>query len=151
LVAENGQGAVAGRAIRHPFGLQQIFAGHAEMFVARAGGDDDRLRFDLFAVHREREGTFGKIHRLNRAEAGARAEPFGLFLHPRHQCVAVHAFGKAGEVFHDAGGGEQTAGLAAGEDKRRQIGARGVKRRRPACASRTDDDDFPHRRAKGSA
>ena len=50
-----------------------------------------------------------------------RAETFGLLLHPRHQFIAVHAFGKAGEIFHDAGGGEQAAGLAAGEDKRRKL------------------------------
>ena len=79
------------------------------------------------------------------AEAGPRAETFGLFLHPRHQFVAVHAFGKAGIIFDDAGGGEQAAGLFAGEHERLEIGARGVKRRRPARATRTDDDNFFHK------
>ena len=105
LVAENRQRPVAGRAIRHPFGFQQIFAGHTEMFVARAGGDDDGFRLHFFAVHGEREGTLGEIHHLDRAKAGAGAEPFGLFLHPRHQFVAVHAIGEAGIILNDAGGG----------------------------------------------
>ena len=36
----------------------------------------------------------------------------------RAQLVAVHTFGKAGEIFDDAGGGEQAAGLLAGENER---------------------------------
>ena len=151
LVAENRQCAVAGGAVGHSLGFEQILAGHAQMPVARAGGDDDGFRLHFFAVHGEREGPFGEIRFLHRAKAGAGAEAFGLFLHPRHQFVAVHAFGKTGKIFHDAGGGEQAAGLAAGEDERRQIGARGVKRRRPARATRTDNDNFFHKRAQGSA
>ena len=125
-----------------------MFARHAEMPMARAGGDDDRLRHDFFAVHDEREGTLGKIHGLNDTKAGSRAETLGLFLHPRHQFVAIHAVGKAGEIFHDARGGEQAAGLLAGEHERRKLRAGRVKRRRPARRAGTDDDDFFHRRRK---
>ena len=68
------------------------------MLVARFGGDDDGFGFDFLAVHGEHERLFGKIHGFDDAEAGARAEALGLFLHPSHQFVAVHAFG-AGEIF----------------------------------------------------
>jgi len=71
---------------------------------------------------------------------------FGLFLHPRHQFITVHTFGKAGEIFHDARGGEQTAGLFAGEHERRKLRARGVKRGGPTRRTGTDDDNFFHRR-----
>jgi len=148
LVAEHWQRAIARGAISHALGFQQILAGHTEMPVACSGGDDNRLDPDLFAVHGERERTFGKIHLLNRAKADARAETLGLFLHSRHQFIAVHAFGEAGIIFHDAGGGEQTARLNAGQHARLEIGARGVKRRRPSRAARTDDNNFFHKRMK---
>ena len=135
LVAENRQRAVASRAVSHSFGFQQIFAWHAKMPMARARGDDDRFRFNFSTIHSQDKWTFGKIHLLDHAKTGARPETFRLFLHPRHQFVAIHALGKAGVILHDARRGEQAAGLPAGKDERLKIGARGVKRRRPARAA----------------
>ena len=66
----------------------------------------------------------------------AGAKTFGLLLHAGHQFIAIHALGKAGEIFDDAGGGQQPAGLRAGEDQRLQIGARRIKRGRPARRTR---------------
>ena len=147
-VAEDRQRAVAGCAVGHALRFQQSFAGHAKMPMARPGGNDDGLRLDALTVNDERNRAFGQIRLLHNAKTGARAETFGLFLHSRHQFVAVHAIGKAGIIFDDAGGGEQAAGLLAGEHERLEIGARGVKRRRPARASRTDDDHFLHKPRK---
>ena len=123
-----------------------MLAGDAEMLVARAGGDDDGFGHHFFTVHHQRKRTLGKIHGLHDAKTGLRAEALGLLLHPRHQFVAVHAFGKAGKVFHDAGGGEQSAGLFARQHQRGKLRAGGVKRRRPAGRAGTDNDNFFHRR-----
>ncbi len=150
LVAEQRQRPVAGGAVSHAFRFQQVLARHAEMPVARARGDDDRLRGDCLAVHDQREWPFGEVHILHRAETRLRPEALRLFLHPRHQFVAVHAFRETWEIFHDARRGEQPAGLLAGEHERLEVGARRVKRRRPARAARTDDDNLFHRRAQGS-
>ena len=125
-----------------------MFARHAEMLVARAGGDDDGFSFNFFAVHNQRERTLGEIRGFHDAKTGFCAEAFGLLLHPRHQFIAIHAFGKAGKVFHDAGGGEQAAGLLAGEDERRELGAGGVKRGGPTGGTGTDDDNFFHKPRK---
>ncbi len=135
LVAERGQRTVARRAVSHALGFQLMFARHAEMLVARAGGDDDGFCNDFFAVHDEREWPPGKIHGLDHAKLRPRAKTLGLLLHSRHQFITVHAFGEAGEIFHDAGGGEQAAGLLAGEHQRRELRAGRVKRRRPARRS----------------
>src|SRR5579884_2065118 len=146
LIAEHRQRAVACRAIRHALFLQLRFRVQAKMTMPRAAGDDDGLAFHLFAVHIQNEWLPGKIDRFDRAEFHTRAETFGLFLHAHHQFVAVDALGKARIILDDAGGGEQSAGMTAGEDKRLQIGARGVKRRRQTGAPSADDHDFFHKR-----
>src|SRR5262249_30161020 len=81
LVAEHGKRAVAGGAIGGAFVFQLVFAGDAEVLMARTGGDDDGLSGDFFAVHGEGEGTLGKVHGFDDAETGFGAEAFGLFLH----------------------------------------------------------------------
>ena len=151
LVAKGRQRPVARRAVSHALGFQFMFAGRVQMLVARAGGDDDRLRQDRVAVHDELERPLGKIHGIHDAEARLRAETLRLLLHPRHQFVAVHALGEAGEILHDAGGGEQAAGLLAREDERRELGAGGIERGRPAGGTGTDDDNFFHSGRKVNA
>jgi hypothetical protein len=72
LVAEHRQRAVARRAISHALGFQQILARHAEMLVARAGGDDDgfRLNFSPSTVSangRLEKSTASTVPKLARA------------------------------------------------------------------------------------
>ena len=93
-------------------------------------------RLDRVAVDDELERLAGKIDAVEIAELDARAETLGLLLQVLHQLEAVDALGKAGEILHDAGGGEQAAGLRAGEDERREIGARRCRSRRSARRSR---------------
>ena len=146
LVAENRQRAVARRAIGHALGFQQILArarpdagGSAPVAIMTVSAST----FSPSTV--SANGLLEKSAASTDAETGLGAKTFRLFLHPRHQFIAIHAFGKAGKIFNDAGGGEQTAGLFAGEHERLEVGARGIKRRRPARATRTDDNDFFHR------
>ena len=61
-----------------------------------------------------------------------------------HELEAVDALGEAGEILDDAGGGEQPARHGAGEDERREIGARGVNRGGEPGAAGADDDDLFH-------
>ena len=75
-----------------------MFALQAQMAVAGAGGDDDGLRFHLFAVHRQDERAFGQIGRLHALQRlDARAEAFRLLLHAHHQFVAVDALRESRE------------------------------------------------------
>ena len=67
-----------------------------------------------------------------------------LFLHPRHELIAVHAFGEAWEVFDNAGRGEQATGLFAGDNERPQIRAGRVQGGRPTGATGSNDDNFFH-------
>ena len=75
-------------------------------------------RLDRVAVDDELERLAGKIDAVEIAELDARAETLGLLLQILHQLEAVDALGKAGEILHDAGGGEQAARLRAGEHER---------------------------------
>ena len=147
LVAKNGQRAVARGTIGHAFGFQFVFPGDAEVFMTGAGGDDDGFGLERFAVHHQLKRRFGKINFFNRAETGFGAETLGLFLHSRHQFTAVHALGKAGKIFDDAGGGQQAAGLRAHEHERLEVGARGVEGRRPTGATGTNNHNFLHKQA----
>ena len=126
------------------------FAGHAQMLVAGAGGDDHRFRLDRFAVHRQHKRLLGQIHFFHRAETGLGAKALRLFLHPRHQFKTVNALGKTGEIFHDAGGGEQSAGHFSCQDERREIGPRRVNGGGQPGAPGSDDDDFFHKDAQNS-
>ena len=109
-----------------------------------AGRDDHRARFERIAIDDELERLAGEIDAVEIAEFDPRAETLGLLLQLLHQLEAIDALGKAGEILDDAGGGEQAARLAAGEDERREIGARGVDRGGEAGATGADDDDLFH-------
>src|SRR5688572_27523500 len=105
-----------------------MFALKSEMTMTRTGGDDQRLRFDWVAIDTESERLLRNLNRFHRSELHLGAETLGLFLHACHQFIAIDPFGKAGKVFDDAGGGEQSARHGASEHERLEIGARGVKR-----------------------
>ena len=113
--------------------------------MAGSGGDDDGLGLNRLAVHGQYERAFGQIGRLQRAQGlDAGAEALGLLLHPHHQFVAVNPFGKAGKIFHRAGGGEQSARHQAGDGQRSEVGAGGVNGGGQARAARPNDDDLFH-------
>ena len=107
-----------------------------------------RLRLHRFAVHRQYEQVFGKIHRFERGEFDPRAKAFGLLLHAHHQLIAVNALGETRKIFDDARGSKQAARLQAGKHERIQIRPRGVKRRGQTRATRADDDHFFHIRTR---
>ena len=145
FAAEDWERAVARGAVSDALGLQDFFAGHVQMLMAGAGGDNDGFRLQHFTVRRHFKRPFGEVHFFHLAEAGLGAEAFRLLVHVVHQFVAVNAVDKAREIFDDAGGGEQAAGLAAHEHEGLEVRARRVKRRRPTRATGTDDDDFLHK------
>ena len=145
LVAEHRQCAVTGGAVGHPFSLQQGFALEVQVPMARAAGNDNRLAFDFFTIDRQPERPLRQIDRLDRAKSDTRAEAFRLLLHSRHQFVAVNAFGKAREIFHDAGRREQPARQDARQHERRKTGSSRVKRGCKSGTTRPDDDHFFHK------
>ena len=80
-----------------------------------------------------------------------RAKSLGLVLHSRHQLVSIDAFGKAGVIILDAGGGEQAAGHYPSQDERTQIGPSSVKGGRQSRAAGSDNNNFFHRARKVGA
>ena len=74
----------------------------------------------------------------------ARAEFLRLRVHVQDQLRPVDAFGKTGKIFHHGGGRELAARMAAFEDERAQIRARGVNRGGQSRATAADDDHFLH-------
>ena len=120
----------------------------ADAARAGAGGDDDGGGFERVAIDNELERPAGEIDAVEVAELDTRAETLGLLLELLHQLEAIDALGKTGEVLDRAGGGEQPAGLRAGEDERGKIGARGVDRGGEPGASGADDDNLFHREIK---
>src|SRR6266542_2223920 len=145
LVAERRQRAVARRAIRYSLSLEQRFALQSQMPMTRAARNDESLRFNFFAIDCQPERVFRQINALDRAELHPGAEPFGLLLHPRHQFIAVDAFGKAGKIFDDARCGQQSARHRAGEHQRRKTRASRVKSCGKSGTTGPDDDHFFHK------
>ena len=105
--------------------------------------------FDRLAVHRELERAGATSPPTPGCRIDPGAEPLGLFLHARHQLVAINTFGEAGVVLNGGCRGQQPAGLAAGQDERLELGPRRIQRGGQAGATRADDDHFFHRQAQG--
>ncbi len=145
LVAEHGEGAVAGGAVGDAELFEFVFTGDIEVTMAGTAGDDEGLGVDLFAIDHEADGGFAEVNGIDGGEPDLSAEFLGLFLHAGHQFVAIDALWETGEVFDDAGGGQQAPGHGAGEDEGGEIGSGGVDGGGQAGTSRTNDDNFFHK------
>src|SRR3954465_13680334 len=115
------------------------------MAMACTAGDDECFSLDSFAIDGEQKRFLRQVSGFDGLHLDARAKTFGLFLKAIHQFVAVDAFGEAGIVFEEGGGGEQTARWAAGNDQRAQVRASGVKSGGETGASGADNGDLFHR------
>lgn len=121
-----------------------FFAGEAEPFCAGSGGHDQGFGFDPFSVDTEANGFFCVLKRLNGCELEARAEASGLRLDVHDEVGALDAFGEAGKVFDEGGGGELSTWLMAFENEWGQVCAGGVNSGSEAGATRADNDEFFH-------
>src|SRR6185437_5176938 len=64
-----------------------------------------------------------QVGRRDMSNLEFRAEPLGLLLHIVDQLGALDVLGPAGEILHQGGDGELSAGLVAFEDQRLEVGA----------------------------
>jgi len=72
-------------------------------------------------------------------EHDLRAKPFGMALKPFHQLGALHAIGIGGPVINLGGGGQLAAHRHPGDQRRFQVGARGIDRGGIAGRTRSQD------------
>ncbi len=134
LASEGGERAVAHRAGGHPAAVlgQPLLVGEVEPVGARPGGDDHRPRVHRLAVGEgEHERGAREVDRGDVLHDRAGAEPLGLLLHAGHQRLAVHPFGKAGEVLdvggeHELPAGDHLSRRLALDHERVQVGAGSV-------------------------
>ena len=104
--------AVAGGAGAHSGALELLFRGQSQIAGLGPGGNDEGLGLYLrFPVNHHLERPMGKVCRRGGAAADIGPETFGLLPHLVHEGVGVHSARETGEVFHDGGGGELSAGL----------------------------------------
>ena len=137
--------AVAGGAGGEAVADEFLFPGQAEVAWCGAGGNDEGSGFKGFRTCFEQEATVAAaLDRFNAGISDARAKFFRLGLHFHHQLWAHDAFGVTWKIFHFGGGGELTAGLGAGKEKRTQVSACGVDRCGVARATGADNDDVFH-------
>jgi len=112
--------------------------------MACAARDDNRFRLEGFAVHGKKKRFLGEISRFDDTKLDARTKALCLLLEAVHKFESIHAFGKAGIILDDSGGGQEATGLFTRKDQGLEIGACRVKRRCQAGASRTDNNHFFH-------
>jgi hypothetical protein len=137
-----GEESVAGGAGTDAVADERLLAGQAEPAGAGTGGDDERAGVDGIFARAEVQLIWVLAEvggdELGHLEFGAEAD--GLLLHVLDQLRALHAFGPAGEVLHQRGDGELSAGLVALQDERLEVGARGVDGGGEAGAAGAEDD-----------
>ena len=110
-----------------------------------AAGDDEGPGFQPRAVHFDAGVGAGMLEFLDHAVLKARPEFFRLLVHPNDEVGSVHTLGEAGEIFHSGGGGELTAGLAAFQNERSEVGPGGVDGGGETGATRSDNNHIFHR------
>ena len=138
--------SVAGGAGRYAEAFQTFFGGQSEPAGRGAGGYDQGLGFEgLFPVdlHAVCLALFpGECDAGDGAHADVGAETPGLLFHLAHQQVGIHAFGKAGEVFHFGGFGQLSAHLQSGVQYGGEVGAGGVDGGGVSGGAGADDEYF---------
>jgi hypothetical protein len=117
-----------------------LLGGKVQPACTGPGGNDEGAGVDGLFAEVEGEGTLGEIDGAEVGEAQLSSEADGLLLHVLDEVRALDALGPAGEVFYQRGDGELTAGLVAFEDKRLEVGARGVDGSGKTGAPGTEDD-----------
>ena len=138
LVAE--EEAVAGGARRDAVSAEPLLGRQAEPDRRGAGRDDDGLAAVLGAARPRPEGAAGEVDAVGVDVDDARPEALGLLAEAEHQLRALDPFGEA-RVVLDVGRDHQlAAGLVAGQDDRRQVGAGGVDGGGQAGRARADDE-----------
>ena len=121
-----------------------LFAGDAEKAGGRSCRNDDRLGLVSFVCRLEDFDITGKIHAFNPVTCKSGTETFCLAADLVHECVAVHPFREAREIFDLGGRRQLPAGLGALQDEWVQVGACSVDGGGESGAAGSEDDDVFH-------
>ena len=105
-----------------------------------------RLRLQPFVIRLDPQGAIAHLEIGHFRVGKTGAEFLRLRVHVHDQLRAVDAFGKAGKILHQRGGGQLAAGLPAFEHERVQVRARGVNGGGQTGATAPDNDHFFHSR-----
>ena len=107
-----------------------------------ATGNDERLGVDLLVADMQQKRTLAEIRAREVRHAIFRTEALRLLAHVLDELRPHDSFGESWKVLHERGHGELASGFMALDDKRFEVGTRGVERGSVAGASRPDDDDL---------
>ena len=122
LVEEAVAGGAAGYALAH----EGLLGRQAEVHGRGAGGDDQRVAGVGAGIADQGEGLFGQLGGVDLVEDDLGVEALGVALEAVHQLGALHAVDVGRPVVHVGGGHQLAALLHAGDDDRREVGARGI-------------------------
>ena len=138
LVAE--EEAVAGRAGAHAAPLVRLLRRQAEVFGGSAGRHDQGVAGVDALVSFETQGAAAQVHAGDVVVDELGAVLLHMRLHPQHEVRPLQAVVVARPVVDVRGGGELPAHLDASDQRRLEIGPRGVERRGAAGWPGTEDD-----------
>lgn len=116
-----------------------LLAGDAEGPPGRPGGEDDRPGLICLLTDPHGLDVAAEVDAGDVVGDELGAEAVGLLAQVVHQVGAGNAVGEAGEVLHLGGGHQCTAGLAALNEQRCEVGAGGVEGGGVSGGSGTDD------------
>ena len=134
--------AVAGGTGRDAAPLVGFFGGQAEVFGARAGGNDDGFGAVCFVARFDVERPDAEVCFGDEVAHDAGLEAFGVGAHIVHQHRPLDTFCRAGPVI-DVGGGHQLPALfQSGDEDGFKSGAGGVNGSGVASRAGADDEDF---------
>ncbi len=105
---------------------ESLFAWNPEPTGARSAGDDDRPGLDLLISEVQRERILADVNGVDVTGLKFGTEARGLLPHVVDQFGALNALWKAGEIFDQGCHGQLSAGFMPFQDKRFEVGTRGV-------------------------
>ena len=135
--------AVTGGTGGHAAPVECLFRFKPQPLGRGACGDNHRIGCHFVpGIERHPERPRRGVERRDDVIDDPRADIFSLRLHLGHQPGPLDHLGETGVVLDIGGDGHLPAGLKAGDDHRREIGARSVDGSCQAGGTGTDDDDF---------
>ena len=134
--------AITRRAGRYTLAHESRLAWQPEILRARPSRDDNRIGGIITSTSGQSERPRRKIDFLDIVILDLRAEAFGMLPHPFHQFGPHNALVIARPVVDFGCGHQLPADFDAGDNHRRQVGARRVNGSGVASGARADDDDW---------
>jgi len=129
-------------AARHAFAHEGLLAFQPQVHGRGAGGDDQRIAGIGAGVADQGKRLLGQLGGVDLVEDDLGLEALGVALEAVHQLGALHAVDVGRPVVDISGRHQLAALLHAGDDDRREVGARGIHRSRIAGGAGTKNDEF---------